>query len=392
MVGSRTTVLRRTSGAPFHVRSILAKLTLWDLGRIPHLGADASRVEESRIIALKPRDQFTEAAQGRKYVISPRMITPRSLIVGPSTTEDVTQSCKDLITSHFFTIESLPTAVAAHEGDHEGHLILRCAAIVVHTAMAILLRTLSEALAVNQDRSIAPAEDQNLSLVYRKGCRKSLKEAIKITRGLADPDFPFIDVAMAVGVYINVYYPASLKVCVLQVCWFQILTITGELDQEDVTMGISPERELSPPPSIPPTSKSPTIRNAQPTTRAEQIRQQQAQYHQERQQQQGSQPPPSLSTSASVSQSSGSSSGSPPRQATISEVDDDQPDVGTGMMPSIDEVMEELSDLQLLEKSTKQLQASFWRPVPEILTSKMHKILEGLRVVMENQEGVYYNH
>ena len=157
-------------------------------------------------------------------------------------------------------------------------------------------------------------------------------------------------------------------------------------------MGISPERELSPPPSIPPTSKSPTIRNAQPTTRAEQIRQQQAQYHQERQQQQGSQPPPSLSTSASVSQSSGSSSGSPPRQATISEVDDDQPEVGTGMMPSIDEVMEELSDLQLLEKSTKQLQASFWRPVPEILTSKMHKILEGLRVVMENQEGVYYNH
>ena len=62
------------------------------------------------------------------------------------------------------------------------------------------------------------------------------------------------------------------------------------------------------------------------------------------------------------------------------------------MMPSIDEVMEELSDLQLLEKSTKQLQASFWRPVPEVLTNKMHRILEGLRVVMENQEGVYYNH
>jgi len=61
-------------------------------------------------------------------------------------------------------------------------------------------------------------------------------------------------------------------------------------------------------------------------------------------------------------------------------------------MSSIDEVMEELSDLQLLEKSTKQLQASFWRPVPEVLTSKMHRILEGLRVVMENQEGVYYNH
>ena len=61
-------------------------------------------------------------------------------------------------------------------------------------------------------------------------------------------------------------------------------------------------------------------------------------------------------------------------------------------MPSIDEVMEDLSDLQFLEKSTKKLQASFWRPVPEALTSKMHRILEGLRVVMENQEGVYYNH
>lgn len=61
-------------------------------------------------------------------------------------------------------------------------------------------------------------------------------------------------------------------------------------------------------------------------------------------------------------------------------------------MPSIDEVVEELSDLQILENSTKQLQASFWRPVPAALTAKMHKILEGLRVVMENQEGVYYNH
>lgn len=59
-------------------------------------------------------------------------------------------------------------------------------------------------------------------------------------------------------------------------------------------------------------------------------------------------------------------------------------------MPSIDEVAEELSDLQMLEKCTKQLQASFWRPVPDVLTNKMHRILEGLRVVMENQEGVYY--
>lgn len=157
---------------------------------------------ESRIVALKPRDQFTEATQGRKYVISPRIVIIRPLIAGFSTTEDVIQSCKDLISSHFFAIESLPTVIAAHEGDHEGHLILRCASIVVHTAMAILLRTLSEALAASQDRSIAPADDQDLSLVYRKRCRKSLKEAIKITRGLADPDFPFIDVAMAVGVYI----------------------------------------------------------------------------------------------------------------------------------------------------------------------------------------------
>jgi len=163
---------------------------------------------------------------------------------------------------------------------------------------------------------------------------------------------------------------------VLQVCWFQILRITAELDQQDVAMGISPERE-SPPPSIPPASKSPTIKSAQPMSRAEQIRQQQAQYHREH-----------SSSASSVSESSRSSSVSSPHQATISEIDEDQPEV----MPSIDEVMEELSDLQLLEGSTKQLQASFWRPVPEILTSKMHKILEGLRVVMENQEGVYYNH
>ena len=180
--------------------SNVMRLTSSDPGRIPHPGTDASRVEESRIAALKPRDQFTEAAQGRKCVISPRIITPRPLIIGFSTTEDVIQSCKDLISSHFFAIEGLPTFIAAHEDDHEGHLILRCAAIVVHTAMAILLRTLSEALAASQDNPTAPAENQDLSLVYRRRCRKSLKEAIKITRGLADPDFPFIDVAMAVRV------------------------------------------------------------------------------------------------------------------------------------------------------------------------------------------------
>lgn len=182
----------------------------------------------------------------------------------------------------------------------------------------------------------------------------------------------------------------SLKIYVLQVCWFQILTITAELDQEDVAMGVSPERG-SPPPSVPPASKSPTIRNAQPITRAEQIRQQQAQYQREHQGQKrspSSQPP----SSSSVSESSRSSSLSPPHQATIFEVNEDQPEAGTGNMPSIDEVMEDLSDLQFLEKSTKKLQASFWRPVPEALTSKMHRILEGLRVVMENQEGVYYNH
>ena len=58
-------------------------------------------------------------------------------------------------------------------------------------------------------------------------------------------------------------------------------------------------------------------------------------------------------------------------------------------MQSIDEVAEELSDLQLLDKCTKQLQASFWRPIPEALTNKMHRILENVRVVVENQEGVY---
>ena len=65
--------------------------------------------------------------------------------------------------------------------------------------MAVLLRTLSEALVAGQAHSIDPAEDQALSTVYRRRCRKSLKDAIKITRGLAASDFPFIDVVMAVS-------------------------------------------------------------------------------------------------------------------------------------------------------------------------------------------------
>lgn len=167
--------------------------------------------------------------------------------------------------------------------------------------------------------------------------------------------------------------------------------MTTELDNEDVAMGVSPERE-SPPPSIPPASKSPTIRNAKPVSRADQIRQQQAQYHQENQQQQQqrspSHPPPS-SISASISESTRSSSISPPHQATISEIYEDQPEEEGVLMPSIDEVAEELLDLQLLDKSTKKLQASFWRPIPDDLTSKMDKILKNFKVVMENQEGVY---
>lgn len=95
-------------------------------------------------------------------------------------------------------IEGLPTIIALHEGDHEGHLILRCAAIVAHTALAVLLRTLAQALAAGQGNSFVPAEDQAPPMVYRRRCRKSLKEAIKITRSLADTDFPFIDVVMSV--------------------------------------------------------------------------------------------------------------------------------------------------------------------------------------------------
>jgi len=153
-------------------------------------------------------------------------------------------------------------------------------------------------------------------------------------------------------------------------------------------MGVSPERE-SPPPFIPPALKSPTIKNAQLMSRAERIRQEQAQYHREHQGHPRSSTSPQ--PSSTTMESSRSSSLSPPHQATISEITEDQLEDVTPM-PSIDELVEEMSDLQLLEKSTKRLQASFWRPVPGALTSKMHRILEGLRVVMENQEGVYYNH
>jgi len=64
--------------------------------------------------------------------------------------------------------------------------------------MAILLRTLSGALTAGQGHPAVPAEDQAPPLVYRRRCRKSLKEAVKITRGFADSDFSFIDVVMAV--------------------------------------------------------------------------------------------------------------------------------------------------------------------------------------------------
>ena len=64
--------------------------------------------------------------------------------------------------------------------------------------MAVLLRTLSEALSAAQGNSTISREDQTIPAVYRRRCRKSLKEAIKITRGLSDSDFPFIDVVMAV--------------------------------------------------------------------------------------------------------------------------------------------------------------------------------------------------
>jgi len=170
-----------------------------DPGCVPHPGTNAPRVAESRFDAPQPRVRFTKAAQERKCVIYPhREFLSATLIVTASITEDVIQLCKDLISSHFFAIDGLPTIIALHEADHEGHLILRCAAIVAHTAMAILLRTLSQALSTAQSSSTFPAEDQAPPVVYRRRCRKSLKQAIKLTRGLVDSDFPFVDVAMAV--------------------------------------------------------------------------------------------------------------------------------------------------------------------------------------------------
>lgn len=307
-------------------------------------------------------------------------------------TEDVIQSCKDLLSSHCFAIEALPAVIALHESDHEGRLILRCAAIVSHTAMAVLFRTLSQALVVGQGNSFIPAEDQAPPTVYRRRCRKSLKDAIKITRGLADTDFPFIDVVMSVRFLFFISVVLAVRVAdgtssVLQVCWFQISAMTTELDNEDVAMGVTPDRE-SPPPPTPLASKSPTIRNDQPVSRADQIRQQQAQYHRERQQSPPASHPPQPSFASVEESISGLSSVSPPHQATISEIYEDEREIGG--MTSIDAVAEELSDLELLDKSTKQLQASFWRPIPDHLTNKMHRILENLQVVMENQEGVYY--
>jgi hypothetical protein len=129
-----------------------------------------------------------------------------TLIVNLSIAEDVIQSCRDLIGSHFMAIDRLPAVIALHEEDHEGRLILRCAAIVVHTAMAILLRTLSQALSTTQNHPTFSGVDQALPGMYRRKCRKCLKEAIKITRGLADSDFPFIDVAMAVRFFSSVMF------------------------------------------------------------------------------------------------------------------------------------------------------------------------------------------
>jgi hypothetical protein len=129
-----------------------------------------------------------------------------TLIVDSSNVEDVTQSCRDLIGSHFMAIDLLPAVIASHEEDHEGHLILRCTAIVVYTTMAILFRTLSQVLLTTQNHPTFSGEDQSLPGTYWRKCRKCLKEAIKITRGLADSDFPFIDVAMAVRILLPVMF------------------------------------------------------------------------------------------------------------------------------------------------------------------------------------------
>ena len=98
-------------------------------------------------------------------------------------------------------VEGLQAIIASHEDVHEGQLLLRCATVVVHTAMAVPLRTLSQALTrtTGQGNPSVPAQDQPLPIVYRRRCRKALKEAVKITRGLADPDFPFVDVTMTVS-------------------------------------------------------------------------------------------------------------------------------------------------------------------------------------------------
>ena len=65
----------------------------------------------------------------------------------------------------------------------------------------------------------------------------------------------------------------------------------------------------------------------------------------------------------------------------ISEVYDDS---AVERRPAIDEVEEVMSDSQILENSSKKLQTSFWRPMPDVLTNKMHRLFEGLKVVIEN--------
>jgi len=109
-----------------------------------------------------------------------------------------------------------------HEGDREAQLVLRCAAIISHTAMAVLLRTLSQALSAGQGNPAAPPKDQAPPIVYRRRCRKSLKDAIKMTKEFDDGDYPFIEVTMQVCllsslwcfpfVPLTVLFPAGLLV------------------------------------------------------------------------------------------------------------------------------------------------------------------------------------
>ena len=106
-------------------------------------------------------------------------------------------------------IQNLPTIIDLHKDDHESHLVLRCASIVAHAAMAVLLRTISQALAAGRVDSPALPEDPALSMVYRRRCRKELKEAINLTRGIADADYPFIDVTMAVSSFFYLSVPCS---------------------------------------------------------------------------------------------------------------------------------------------------------------------------------------